>query len=228
MEVKLIVARHGNTFNKDDVILRVGSRTDLPLTEEGIKQGRQLGANLSASGLIPTRFFSAPLSRTVRTCEEAARVFGVVSPPESLDFLTELDYGEYDGLPEIEVVQRVGEEEAKLQQIRVVDADEFVQLGKAALKRWDQEVVLPSAWNFLQPRVDSLGAQWKNFANRLVSAPEEGTTSLAVTSNGIARFALEILPIGAERPESLKLATGAYGLFIWNGSEWRLEAWNVR
>ena len=30
---RLIVVRHGNTFNSGDVILRVGSATDIPLTE---------------------------------------------------------------------------------------------------------------------------------------------------------------------------------------------------
>ena len=38
---KLIVVRHGNTFNKGDTILRVGSKTDLPLTATGVQQGRK-------------------------------------------------------------------------------------------------------------------------------------------------------------------------------------------
>ena len=34
---KLVVVRHGNTFNSGDVILRVGSATDIPLTETGMR-----------------------------------------------------------------------------------------------------------------------------------------------------------------------------------------------
>ena len=46
--IRLIVVRHGNTFNKGDVILRVGARTDLPLTAEGMRQCLDVGAAFKA------------------------------------------------------------------------------------------------------------------------------------------------------------------------------------
>ncbi|MCF0233786.1 MAG: histidine phosphatase family protein, partial [Thermoguttaceae bacterium] len=61
----LIVARHGNTFNKGDVILRVGARTDLPLTATGVEQAKKIGAILAARGLVPTEIYAAPLLRTL-------------------------------------------------------------------------------------------------------------------------------------------------------------------
>ncbi|MBR4751081.1 MAG: histidine phosphatase family protein [Thermoguttaceae bacterium] len=228
MTVKLIVARHGNTFNKGDVILRVGSRTNLPLTQEGIAQGLRLGENLRSAGLCPTRLFSAPLLRTLMTCEEAVKVFNVPFSIEQLDFLTELDYGEYDGLPETDVLRRIGEIETATQQPLVTDAEKLVEIGRTVLKRWDKEAVLPKAWKFLQPRVDSLGNQWRDFSERLIQTANQGSVSLAVTSNGIARFALDILPIDAKRPDSVKLSTGAFGLFIWNGKYWSLGDWDVK
>lgn len=226
LETTLVVARHGNTFEKGDVILRVGARTDLPLTSEGLAQGRRLGEKLAEIGLFPTAFYSAPLRRTLETSAEIAAAQGVVAEPIVETFLTELDYGEDDGRSEAEVARRLGA-------IELGDAAENASsetletAGLAALKRWDAEKRLPLGWAFLQKRVDRLGDDWRAFAARVVEN-RPGETVVATTSNGIARFATAILPSGAPLPEKLKLATGAFGVFVWNGESWRLDAWNVR
>lgn len=226
LETTLVVARHGNTFEKGDVILRVGARTDLPLTSEGLAQGRRLGEKLAEIGLFPTAFYSAPLRRTLETSAEIAASQGVVAEPIVETFLTELDYGEDDGRSEAEVARRLGA-------IELGDAAENASsetletAGLAALKRWDAEKRLPLGWAFLQKRVDRLGDDWRAFAARIVEN-RPGETVVATTSNGIARFATAILPSGAPLPEKLKLATGAFGVFVWNGESWRLDAWNVR
>lgn len=225
-ETTLIVARHGNTFEKGDVILRVGARTDLPLTAEGRAQGRRLGEKLAELGLRPTAFYSAPLRRTLETSTEIASAQGVNAEPIVEEFLTELDYGADDGRPEAEVARRLGE-------VELGDGDEnatseaFEAAGLAALKRWDAEKRLPLGWTFLQERVDRLGDDWRSFAARVV-VEHSGETVVATTSNGIARFATALLPPDAPIPEKLKLATGAFGVFVWNGETWRLDAWNVR
>ena len=41
----LIIARHGNTFDKGDIPTRVGARTDLPLVEKGRAQAKALVAH---------------------------------------------------------------------------------------------------------------------------------------------------------------------------------------
>lgn len=226
LETTLVVARHGNTFEKGDVILRVGARTDLPLTSEGLAQGRRLGEKLAEIGLFPTAFYSAPLRRTLETSAEIAAAQGVVAEPIVETFLTELDYGEDDGRSEAEVARRLGA-------IELGDAAENASsetletAGLAALKRWDAEKRLPRGWAFLRKRVDRLGDDWRAFAARIVEN-RPGETVVATTSNGIARFATAILPSGAPLPEKLKLATGAFGVFVWNGESWRLDAWNVR
>ncbi len=225
-ETTLIVARHGNTFEKGDVILRVGARTDLPLTAEGRAQGRRLGEKLAELGLRPTAFYSAPLRRTLETSTEIASAQGVNAEPIVEEFLTELDYGADDGRPEAEVARRLGK-------VELGDGDEnatseaLEAAGLAALKRWDAEKRLPLGWTFLQERVDRLGDDWRSFAARVV-VEHSGETVVATTSNGIARFATALLPSDAPIPEKLKLATGAFGVFVWNGETWRLDAWNVR
>ncbi|HAO37083.1 MAG TPA: histidine phosphatase family protein, partial [Hyphomonas sp.] len=35
---RLIIVRHGNTFDKGDTVTRVGGRTDLPLSASGLAQ----------------------------------------------------------------------------------------------------------------------------------------------------------------------------------------------
>ncbi len=239
-ETTLIVARHGNTFEKGDVILRVGARTDLPLTAEGRAQGRRLGAKLAELGLRPTAFYSAPLRRTLETSAEIASAQGVNAAPVVEEFLTELDYGEDDGRPETEVARRLGAVELAISEtptpsargsepLEVVDlSPEAVETaGLTALKRWDAEKRLPLGWFFLRERVARLGNDWRSFAAQVVER-HSGETVVATTSNGIARFATAILPPGAPIPEKLKLATGAFGVFVWNGESWRLDAWNVR
>lgn len=225
-ETTLIVARHGNTFEKGDVILRVGARTDLPLTAEGRAQGRRLGEKLSELGLRPTAFYSAPLRRTLETSSEIATAQGVSAKPFVEDFLTELDYGADDGRPETEVARRLGEVE--LGNAAENSTPETLEAaGLAALKRWDAEKRLPTGWAFLQERVDRLGEDWRSFAARVVER-RSGETVVATTSNGIARFATALLSPNAPIPEKLKLATGAFGVFVWNGECWRLDAWNIR
>ena len=107
---KLIVVRHGNTFNKGDTILRVGSKTDLPLTATGVQQGRQAGLALKEMQLYPTCFFSASLKRTLETCNEISKVFEHRELPIISNFLLEFDYGPDEGKPESEVLKRLGNE----------------------------------------------------------------------------------------------------------------------
>jgi 2,3-bisphosphoglycerate-dependent phosphoglycerate mutase len=227
---KLIVARHGNTFNKGDVILRIGSRTDLPLTEEGHAQGKRLGATILGMELYPTRFYSAPLRRTIETSLEIASCFDLGAPPMIAEFLTELDYGDDDGRPETEVVRRLGACEAQEMGLAPTPSDEeLVELGKKALRRWETECVLPVGWRFLQRRVESLEDEWRAFGEE-IAAKYPAETVVATTSNGIARFSLALLPERVERPKERKLSTGASAVYILDRerNKWTLTAWNVR
>ena len=104
---RLIVVRHGNTFNSGDVILRVGSATDIPLTEKGVQQGNAVGRDLAGAGIKIDNIFAAPLMRTMRSAQEIASHYGNI-PVEKMEFLTELDYGMDDGQPEDEIVLRLG------------------------------------------------------------------------------------------------------------------------
>lgn len=161
MTVRLIIVRHGNTFDKGDVVTRVGGRTDLPLSVSGRAQAESLARHFAVTSFATAR--SGPLKRARET---ATAILGAqVNPPELLTdlFLREIDYGPDENRPEEEVIARI---------------------GKAALDAWERDFIPPPGW-----RVDpaALVGNWQQLFAELRDQPGD---HLIVTSNGIARFAL--------------------------------------
>jgi broad specificity phosphatase PhoE len=74
--------------------------TDLPLTEHGERNARQLGERLR--GLKFARVFTSPLQRARKTCELSG--FGQVAEVDP--DLLEWNYGEYEGLRSAEIHAR--------------------------------------------------------------------------------------------------------------------------
>lgn len=160
MSARLYIVRHGNTFEKGDIVTRVGGRTDLPLSPSGRVQAEALAAHLADISFATAR--SGPLKRTRETA--AAILAGRAEPELTTElFLREIDYGPDENKPEDEVVARI---------------------GKTALEAWETHSVPPPGW-----RVDpaALVGNWQDLFDDL--AYEFGA-HLVVTSNGIARFAL--------------------------------------
>src|SRR4051794_26058264 len=65
--------------------------TDLPLTEKGEQNARQLGKRLE--GITFSNVFTSPLQRAARTCALA----GFETSAEVLPDLVEWNYGDYEG-----------------------------------------------------------------------------------------------------------------------------------
>src|SRR5262252_741420 len=92
MSAKLPVtylARHGETAWS--LTGQHTGLTDLPLTERGERNARQLGERLK--GLPFARVFTSPLRRAARTCELA----GFAADATVDHDLLEWNYGEYEG-----------------------------------------------------------------------------------------------------------------------------------
>ncbi len=161
MSALLYIVRHGNTFEKGDVVRRVGGRTDLPLSASGKVQARALGDHLKNVRFATAR--SGPLKRTRATAAVILAVQGVGPELTTELFLREIDYGPDENRPEDEVIARI---------------------GKAALEAWETQSIPPPGW-----RVDpaAITGNWQELFRKL--QPEVGA-HLVVTSNGIARFAL--------------------------------------
>src|SRR4051812_36517344 len=83
------LARHGETAWS--LSGQHTGRTDLPLTERGERNARQLGERLR--GMTFSRVFTSPLKRAADTC----RLAGFDEKAEVLPDLVEWDYGAYEG-----------------------------------------------------------------------------------------------------------------------------------
>ncbi|MBL8796736.1 MAG: histidine phosphatase family protein [Planctomycetia bacterium] len=95
---KVYLARHGETAWS--LSGQHTGRTDIPLTERGERNARQLGDRLR--GLTFSQVLSSPLQRAKRTCELAG--FGSVLRDEP--DLLEWHYGDYEGLKTAEIRQQ--------------------------------------------------------------------------------------------------------------------------
>lgn len=122
MTKTLYIVRHGNTFDKGDEILRVGGRTDLPLSQSGKEQAESLARAFENVPL--NACFSSPLKRTIQTANAICQNHGLEI--RHAEFLREIDYGPDEGKPETEVILR---------------------LGKEVLQDWEVNSVVPNGWN---------------------------------------------------------------------------------
>lgn len=181
---------------------RIGGRTDLDLSVSGQKQAKLLGAHFNSSGLCFSQIFSAPLKRAMQTAK-AIQSFGaqrceIVCETD----LIEIDYGPDENKPEEEVVARI---------------------GRQALLRWDIDSIPPADWNVTPGKLVKM---WAAFFEKLRTHDESGPF-LAVTSNGIARFALDAATI-TQSDFPRKLRTGAYGRISLAGASVLVEEWDRR
>jgi len=201
MDLTVTIVRHGNTFEAGQQTRRIGARTDLPLVASGMDQALALGRDFAERGVVFDRALAAPLRRTRGTID--AILASQRQPPavESADWLTEIDHGPDEGLPECQVVVRIGQD---------------------ALSAWDRSAQVPDGWIVdADGRIRGWQALWKSGHGQV----------LIVTSNGAARFALlsdERLHAQASGLPSLKLRTGAYGSIVRERGELRLIAWDRR
>ena len=205
MSRTIYIVRHGNTFDKGDTVTRVGARTDLPLSSSGVQQAKSLAEYFAAADVQFSRVFSSPLQRTRQTADAINVAQKSPKPVEFLEFLREIDYGVDENRPEPEVVNRI---------------------GQAALDRWESSAVVPDGWLL---DTQALIRAWTMHFSQLVTSSDDIGPVLMVTSNGIARFALQIASQPVAQNFPLKLSTGAYGVLELNTSG-RITAqdWNVR
>lgn len=189
---RVFIVRHGNTFDQGDVILRVGGRTDLPLSKSGQAQARALREHFADYA------FEAAYTSDLKRTRQTAETILAAQPYELAGFLTEIDYGPDEGRPEDDVIARLGVE---------------------ALKRWDEESLPPQGW---QVDVDGLRQNWMEFLARCSTRSD----TLVVTSNGVARFLLDVVDGGQSARR--KLRTGAYGIIELRPTGPVLMDWDVR
>lgn len=205
MVTRIIIARHGNTFTKDQTPLRVGAGTDLPLVET--ERGTNIGKYLKMRTLIPVAVFAAPLKRTTETARLAIAALDKDIPLISDSRFTEIDYGPDEGKTEEEVIARIGQQ---------------------AIDDWNANAVVPDGWNV---SVDAIVQAWQDFANEVEQNFAEKTV-LVVSSNGIIRFAPYLTGNFEEFCQNFDIKVGTGSVCVLekdNGDKfWTVKEWGTK
>ena len=181
MTTRLIIARHGNTFTKDQTPTRVGGRTDLPLVES--ERGTNIGKYLKLKNMLPDVVFAAPLKRTMETARLAVAEMGLPLTVQEEDSFREIDYGPDENKTEDVVIARVGED---------------------AIKLWNEKAIAPEGWLVDVP---GLIKTWESWAEKVAADYKNQTVMMFPV---MALFVLRrILPgILKGLPKSMILKSG--------------------
>lgn len=207
---RIIIARHGNTFEKHETPRRVGAMTDIPLTSTGREQAKNIGKYLKNNNLIPDMVFSSPLKRTIDTAMNALEECNCRLRIQKREFLKEIDYGVDENKTDAEVITRIGEE---------------------SLLAWDKSAIIPQGWNV---NIEQIESGWLELAS---IAKNNSCNVFAVTSNGIARFSPVILSESTKAEfladNKIKISTGALCIFEFSqignlSGNWQVKLWNYR
>ncbi len=199
----ILIARHGNTFDKGETAVRVGLRTDLALSVSGTQQAINLGHYFKQHKLKFAAVFTSNLKRTKETASIALATADLNTASQARSMFDEVDYGVDEGKTNEEIIARIGEH---------------------ALQDWESIAVPPTGWNI---DVEQIVRNWKDFADE-ISSQYPNKTVLVVTSNGIARFAPYLTAnfLAFSQNHKLKLATGALGSLSFRDGAWNIDFWN--
>lgn len=201
----ILIARHGNTFDKGDRVIRIGCKTDLPLSSSGRSQAVLLGKYLEHRKLKLGAVFTSTLKRTIETAQLMLERANQSPKIYNSNIFDEIDYGVDEGKTDEEVIARIGAE---------------------ALHAWDREAIVPAGWN-IDPQKIILN--WQKFAEQILKQ-YPGEVVLVVTSNGIARFALHLARDFDEfkKLHNIKLGTGHVGSLSYSNAQWEVDYWNQK
>ena len=200
---KLLIIRHGNTFNPDETPRRVGVRTDIPLVQSGIDQARALGGFIKRKNLIPNSIYASELMRAQETATIMAHEANLNITIQTDKTFNEIDHGADENKTETEILARI---------------------GKKSLEDWDDYNVVPDGWN-VDPR--AMQQSWIDFANDCIENRTDELTCV-VSSGGVIRFAPILTGGNSLNDQSPKVKTASMSLFEHDGEAWRCLFWNKR
>lgn len=204
--IDLYFARHGDTFAPGTPVVWAGARNDLPLAPRGIEQAHALGRALRHRGVSPLKVVTGPLERTREFARLALLSLGSPVVPTVDPRLDELDYGDWSGLTNGEVIER---------------------FGRSELERWNTLSIWPknAGWGSHEAEV----IREVHELVREIVASGEGPV-LLVSSNGRLRYVLTLVERELDRRvanQTFKIKTGHLAQLHWNGERFSLPLWDV-
>ncbi len=207
--MKLILSRHGNTFDPNDPVVWAGSKNDFPLVAQGIEQAELFADVLQFNGVALDKIFCGPLQRTVQYSSIIIKKL-CLNLQAQIDFrLNEIDYGEWSGLTHLEVTQRFGQQ---------------------VVHNWMEHSVWPESGNWGSSE-RALKQEVHAFVRDLIQTYRNNETILVVTSNGRLRFFLSLITEEWEKRKkcgTFKVKTGNICKLVYIKNEFELEYWNQK
>jgi len=160
---RLILARHGNTFEPGETPVWVGANEDLPLARKGLEQSQALGRALCDADARPAHIISGPLKRTRRAAEIVQSLTETGGTIEIDERLKEIDYGSWGGRSDDEIT---------------------ASWGEVAITNWREKNIRPEGadWSPAECEIES------HVNAVLGDALKRDGVVLIVTSNGILRY----------------------------------------
>tara|TARA_R110000772_G_scaffold264038_2_gene384287 strand:- start:301 stop:963 length:663 start_codon:yes stop_codon:yes gene_type:complete len=211
--MRLLLVRHGNTFEAGETPVRVGANEDLPLTATGEDQAHALAVQLQASAIRPDLFVCGPLKRTRRHAEIVMKDLAASGAAEIDPRLTEIDYGSWSGMSDQDIVARFGPTAAR------------------ELAAWEKESRWPTETARWMPGAETVMRNLRNLTAELAGRLGADETALICSSNGILRYFLELTPEGLAEHQAAgkaKMATGAAALLDVTDKDVRVLFWNIK
>ncbi len=202
----MVLVRHGNTFESGQIPYFVGCNEDLPLTQRGVEQLQQVAVALKKLSLMPDELRCGPLKRTRQSAAIISDSFGL-SLPKLDDRLDELDYGDWSGLTDAEVISRFGR-------------DNF--------EGWTLKGTRPSGSNW-KPSENQLIADVRSLIAEISSSPDRRVNCL-VSSNGRLRYFLRLIFSDFQRLSlagSTGMKPGHISILARHQEDWSLVVWNL-
>ncbi len=193
---RIILVRHGQTpWNKDKIFR--GSR-DIPLNDQGREEARLAGEWLKGETIHAA--YCSPLSRARDTGEAIARHHGL--PVADLPGLTDLCYGDWEGLP--------------LSEVKVKYADLY--------RRWEgapHTVRFPKGETLDEAKLRAMAA----VKEVLIQHPDQ--TVLLAAHRAVNKVLIAAF-IGLDNSHFWRLGqdTTAINYFHWTGGTWHIMALN--
>ncbi len=205
--MRIILSRHGNTFNSSAEAYWVGGANDLPLVEEGRNQAKCCGQALKKAGIELDGIYCAPLKRTREYAEIIVSEIGMNIEPIIDERLREIDYGNWAGKSNDEIIELYGRQE---------------------VEEWQKYSKWPMSGNWL-PGEKKIASAIKSLAMKIVENHKENDNVMVVSSNGILRYFLKLVPGEFDRrvnEQTLKVKTGNLCVISYSGSAFLVDFWN--
>ena len=105
---RLLIIRHGNTFDKGDSVRRVGVKTDIPLSSSGRVQAENLGRYLKDNNLLPDAVYTAHIIRAKETADILLKAAECTTSPTPTDIFNEIDHGVDEFKTDEDIIARIG------------------------------------------------------------------------------------------------------------------------